>query len=129
MTVCLDLLVKKGPCKGQVLSLDGRRSVSIGRAPGNTLVLADEKVSSHHARIDMAAAGVILTDLGSKNGTFAGGESVVGSRLILPGIEVALGGTVLELAQREVTTVAAESRRMTDGATTDSPTGPRHPRP
>jgi signal transduction histidine kinase len=100
----LELIVTKGPSQGQSLSLDGRRSVTIGRAPGNTMVIADEKVSSNHARLDIAPTGVILTDVGSKNGTFAGGEPVVGSRLLNPGTEVALGSTVLEVRWREQTT-------------------------
>jgi len=100
----LELIVTKGPSQGQSLSLDGRRSVTIGRAPGNTMVIADEKVSSNHARLDIAPTGVILTDVGSKNGTFAGGEPVVGSRLLAPGTEVALGSTVIEVRWREQTT-------------------------
>lgn len=104
MAGTLELIVKKGAAQGQIVSLDGRRSVTIGRAPENTVVLADEKVSSHHARLDLTASGVILTDVGSKNGTFAGGDAVVGSRLLSPGIEVALGTTVLELRWREQST-------------------------
>lgn len=104
MAGTLELIVKKGAAQGQIVSLDGRRSVTIGRAPENTVVIPDEKVSSHHARLDLTASGVILTDVGSKNGTFAGGDPVVGSRLLSPGVEVALGTTVLELRWREQST-------------------------
>lgn len=97
MPASFEIVVKKGPSRGQILSLDGRRSVTIGRAPGNTLVLGDDKVSSHHARLDVSGSGVILTDLGSKNGTFVGGEPLAGSRLLPDGVEVALGGSVLEM--------------------------------
>jgi two-component system, NtrC family, sensor kinase len=105
MSSAIEIVIKKGACRGQILSLEGRRSVTIGRAPGNTLVVPDEKVSSHHARIDVSPHGVILTDLGSKNGTFAGGQSVVGSRQVEPGLEIALGGTVIELRERLLATV------------------------
>jgi signal transduction histidine kinase len=100
----LELIVTKGASSGQRMSLDGRRSVTIGRAPGNTFVLPDEKVSSNHARLDISAQGVILTDVGSKNGTFAGGEAVIGSRLLSPGTEIAMGSTVLEVRWNEQTT-------------------------
>ena len=100
----MEIVVRNGPSKGLVMSLRGRRSVTIGRAPTNVLVLRDEKVSSHHARLDMAPGGVILTDLGSKNGTFADAESIVGSRLITVGTIMTLGGSALELRER-----AAES--------------------
>jgi len=103
MNASIELVVTKGPCKGQVLSIDGRRSVTIGRAVDNTLVLSDERVSSHHARLDIGATGVILTDLGSRNGTFAGGIPVAGSREIAPGVEIALGGTLIEVRDIEIT--------------------------
>lgn len=101
----LELSVKSGSAKGQIVPLDGRRSLTIGRAHTNDLVLRDEKVSSHHARLDIAPGGVILTDLGSKNGTFASGESIVGSRLLTTDVDVALGGTVFCL--REATRTVA----------------------
>src|SRR5262245_49784280 len=101
MAVTLELLIKKGSSQGQILSLDGQRSVTIGRAHGNTLVLADEKVSSNHCRLDLTTSGVILTDVGSKNGTYVDGEAVAGSRVLPPGVEVALGHTVFELRWRE----------------------------
>lgn len=104
MSATLELVVKRGATQGQVLSLDGKRSVTIGRAPGNTLVIPDDKVSSNHARLDVGQSGVILTDVGSKNGTFVDGQQVVGSRLLPTGTEVSLGTTVIELRWREKTT-------------------------
>jgi signal transduction histidine kinase len=101
MAATLELVVKKGPSSGRVVSLDGCRSVTIGRAPGNMVVLQDEKVSSHHARLDVNASGVILTDVGSRNGTFVDGQPVHGSRLLPSGVEVSLGVTVLELRWRD----------------------------
>lgn len=101
MAATLELVIKKGPSAGRVVSLDGCRSVTIGRAPGNMVVLTDEKVSSHHARLDVNASGVILTDVGSRNGTFVDGKPVHGSRLLPSGVEVALGVTVLELRWRD----------------------------
>jgi signal transduction histidine kinase/pSer/pThr/pTyr-binding forkhead associated (FHA) protein len=103
MNASIELVVARGPCKGQILSLDGRRSVTIGRAPDNTLVLSDERVSAHHARLDVGSTGVILTDLGSRNGTFAGGKPISGSREIAIGMEIALGGTVIEIRGIQVT--------------------------
>jgi signal transduction histidine kinase len=119
MNASIELVVTKGPCKGQILSLDGRRSVTIGRAADNTLVLADERVSSHHARLDVGATGVILTDLGSRNGTFAGGEAVSGSKEIAMGVEISLGGTLIEVRDIQVTSGSshdAPRRRRTSGS-------------
>lgn len=92
----LEILVSRGPNAGLVVPLEGR-SVTIGRGSANQVRLQDEKVSTHHARIDVTPGGLILTDLGSKNGTFVAGESVVGSRMIQPGTEVTIGSTALEM--------------------------------
>ena len=48
------------------------RTVLIGRAPGNDLVLHDASVSARHARVVVADDGIWLEDLGSRNGTFVG---------------------------------------------------------
>jgi pSer/pThr/pTyr-binding forkhead associated (FHA) protein len=44
-------------------------TITVGRAPDNTLVINDASVSSHHAQIAPGGEGYILTDLGSTNGT------------------------------------------------------------
>lgn len=122
MNASIELVVTKGPCKGQVLSLDGRRSVTIGRASDNTLVLTDERVSSHHARLDVGATGAILTDLGSRNGTFAAGETVKGSKEIAPGVEIALGGTVIVVRDIEMRTEPVVPERRDRPTTIGAPT-------
>lgn len=52
-----------------------KRIVSIGRHPGNDVVLSDPRVSSKHARVTFEADGVFLEDLGSSNGTFLDGQA------------------------------------------------------
>ena len=45
-------------------------SLTVGRDPGNDLVLKDGTVSLHHARIEHTKRGCLVTDLNSSNGTF-----------------------------------------------------------
>jgi len=119
--VALELWVKAGNAKGTIVPLGGRRSLTIGRAHTNDLILSDEKVSSHHARLDIAPGGVILTDLGSKNGTYASGESIVGSRLLTTDVDVALGSTVFSLRP------AAQTSDVTRSHNEPPPRPPREP--
>lgn len=49
---------------------------SIGRGPGNDLVLPVLSVSRQHAEIVQTAAGVTIRDLGSRNGIVVQGERV-----------------------------------------------------
>ncbi len=49
--------------------------VTVGRVPENTIVIADDSVSSRHAELSATAeGGYVLTDLGSTNGTRVNGE-------------------------------------------------------
>ncbi len=60
-----------GGGEGRVATADGA-SLSIGRE-SNTLDFPDDRfISGHHARLDLSsnADEVILTDMGSRNGTF-----------------------------------------------------------
>ena len=51
--------------------------VTLGRAPGCDVVLADELVSSQHARVIEEDGTVYLLDLVSSNGTLVNGRSIV----------------------------------------------------
>jgi signal transduction histidine kinase len=93
----LEIVVTRGPSAGLRIPLDGRRAITIGRAPGNALVLQDGKVSSQHARVDLDREGVTLHDLGSKNGTFVDGHPVDDAWRLRPGHEIAVGNSSLEL--------------------------------
>jgi len=73
--------------------LDGE--CSIGRAPANTVAIADGSVSSHHAKITRTAEGFVLEDLQSRNGTFVNGEKVTEKRLLVDGDLVRLGKVIL----------------------------------
>src|SRR5688572_8112657 len=56
--------------------LSPNRPVSIGRDPGNDIVLRDAKVSRHHARIVYERGFYVLHDLSSSNGSFVNGKRV-----------------------------------------------------
>jgi len=53
-------------------------SLQLGRSPRSDLVLEDPTVSQVHARITHTAAGVVVADLGSHNGTYVEGRPVDG---------------------------------------------------
>ena len=59
---------------------DGR-PLTIGRAPDNGLVVRDGRASRHHARIDGRRGSLILSDLGSTNGSFVNDRRVESAAL------------------------------------------------
>lgn len=62
------LVVESGPHAGMELKLE-KASTSIGRHAANALCLGeDTTVSNHHAAVALDASGVIITDLGGRNG-------------------------------------------------------------
>src|SRR2546430_2732665 len=52
----------------------------IGRTPESGLPLLDPEVSRNHAELRMESQGLILTDLGSSNGTFIGTERLLANQ-------------------------------------------------
>lgn len=52
------------------------QTVTIGRAPDNTLQLPDPQVSRHHARATPHGESFLVEDLGSHNGTFLDGRRI-----------------------------------------------------
>lgn len=73
-------------------------SCSMGRAPDNSIVISDQFISSHHARIYKDKKGEwILEDLGSTNGTYLDEKQIVGPVTIESGQVIRLGATSFEL--------------------------------
>ncbi|MBI1852694.1 MAG: FHA domain-containing protein, partial [Planctomycetes bacterium] len=54
----------------------GEEAITIGRSPGNTIVIDDTASSRRHCRIDPVATGFELLDLESQNGTKVNGKTV-----------------------------------------------------
>jgi hypothetical protein len=88
----LKLLIASGTQRGQEL-LAPRPTATVGRAPDNDVVLLDESVSRHHARIETGPTGARVIDLGSTNGTWRNGKRAAEAPL-RPGDEVRFGAVV-----------------------------------
>jgi len=69
-----------GPLNGQRWAL--RKTFILGREPGCDIVIADRLVSRHHARITLSPRGILLEDLGSKNGTHHNGKLIQDTTLL-----------------------------------------------
>jgi DNA-binding winged helix-turn-helix (wHTH) protein len=70
----------------------------IGRAQDSGIRIESGGVSRHHARIVVIGDEARVEDLGSKNGTFVGGEPVTGSCLLKDGDEIRVGPVTLTFA-------------------------------
>lgn len=77
----------------RTIEFDGR-PITIGRGPDNALVLRDGRASRHHARIDGRRGTLVLTDLGSTNGSFVN-DRRVDSIALGEGDRIVVGATSL----------------------------------
>ena len=75
--------------------------VEIGRGPDAGLRLDDPLVSRAHVRVAPGEAGLTVTDLSSRNGTFVNGGQVHGTAGLRPGDHLLVGATVLEVRTPE----------------------------
>jgi pSer/pThr/pTyr-binding forkhead associated (FHA) protein len=72
--------------------------LEIGRDPDAGLVLTDDlQVSRRHARLTPEEEGVLVEDLGSRNGTEVNGHRLSGSVLAHPGDRIVIGKTTIEV--------------------------------
>ncbi len=68
------LVAQEGPLKGQRWPLS--RPLVLGRESSCDVVISNRQVSRFHARLTPTAEGIILEDLGSKNGTHHNGSAL-----------------------------------------------------
>lgn len=71
--------------------------ITIGRAPGCHIRLEDDYVSQLHARLFRSGQQLMVEDLGSTNGTFAGTERVSAPRLVHGGEVLRVGSFAFEV--------------------------------
>jgi DNA-binding NtrC family response regulator len=84
--------VVDGPDRGKLAVSND--ALSVGTAKDNALVVTDFTVSRYHLEVVVVGGGIVVTDLGSTNGTYVGAVRI--ERAIVPhGTLVKLGGTTV----------------------------------
>jgi hypothetical protein len=85
-----------GPLAGLTAALSSL-PITLGRADDATIVLADDYVSNHHARLVPRGKEWLIEDTGSTNGTFVGAAKVTTPIVVPVGGRFRIGRNVLEL--------------------------------
>lgn len=83
------LVITRGPGAGSTFLVD-RPEIRIGRHPEADILLDDVTVSRRHALVTSSPDGVVLTDQGSLNGSYVGGERV-DSHVLSDGDDIQIG--------------------------------------
>jgi pSer/pThr/pTyr-binding forkhead associated (FHA) protein len=92
--VLASMLVRSGSLKGTRYPIKVP-VINIGRADFNDLVIADDSVSTSHAKLQRREEVWVLSDLGSTNGTFVDGERIEGETVLSPGATIRFGEVAL----------------------------------
>lgn len=102
------LVAQDGPLKGQRWQLN--KTIVLGREPNCDVVIADRQISRYHARLTPTPEGVILEDLGSKNGTHHNGTALTAPVVLQDGdlLSIAMAQQFLFLIS-DATTPLVES--------------------
>ena len=95
----VQIVVEKGIGTGTVFRLhDGVNT--LGREVSNRIRLLDPRISRNHCKIRKIGQSLLLSDLGTRNGTSVNGESVGECELQI-GDRINLGNTVLRILDEE----------------------------
>ena len=70
---------------------------TVGRAPGCTIPIDDNFISSIHVRLFISDGTLYAEDAGSTNGTSVNESLITGPQPLSRGDRIAIGGTVLEV--------------------------------
>jgi len=77
------LIAQDGPLKGERWTLD--RTLVLGRDIACDLTIPDRQVSRYHARLTPTVDGILIEDLGSKNGTHCNGDRLTAAKILQDG--------------------------------------------
>ena len=120
----LTLRVLDGADRGHVYQ-DLDLPITVGREEGNDIQLNDERISRFHSKIQLDHDRMVLTDLGSTNGTKVNGEDIQ-LRILRYGDLIAVGRSVLLFGSREQIAKRLQDLRLnssSDESVTDNSMG------
>ena len=103
------LIAQEGPLKGQRWSI--ARTLVLGRDASCDVVIADRQISRYHARITPTHEGIMLEDMGSKNGTHHNGKELSAPIVLQDGDSFAVS-----LAQEFLFLTSDSTMPLTEGA-------------
>ena len=89
------LIIRDGTKWADVVGLVPGESVTMGRAPTNTVVVKDERCSRNHAEVFHTQGLWKIRDLDSRNGTLVSGERLSSDHTLEPGDILQIGNSHL----------------------------------
>jgi diguanylate cyclase (GGDEF)-like protein len=113
------LIMMRGDIQGEVFRIRYGRQL-IGRRPECDIRLRERAVSGIHAEVVRSAAGVVIRDLASTNGTIVNGTRLQDSAALMTGSFVRVGNCIFKFVDSQLDvefTEAMHERGITDPMT------------
>ena len=107
-------ITNEGPSKGQQYEIHVPLA-HVGRGAHNDIIVPDDSVSDTHAKIQRRDDGWYLADVGSTNGTYVGGQRLVGERRLEGSPDVRFGGVKMIFQPRDAAAPASKGTRAIVG--------------
>lgn len=108
------LVIREGTKWTDVFRLVPGRTVTVGRAATNQVIIKDERCSRDHAEFFLTEGNWTVRDLSSRNGTFVGRERVTGDRVLVPGDIIRIAQSQLAFVQ-DLSQAFSESHGLARG--------------
>lgn len=88
-----------------IIQIEGKKVpvsglLTLGRAKSNTIYIPDRKASRNHAKIDKINQNFVISDLGSRNGTYVNSAKVK-KTVLNPGDTIKIGNTIILFLQEK----------------------------
>jgi Nif-specific regulatory protein len=112
------LVIREGSKWSDVFRLIPGRTVTVGRAPTNEIVIKDERCSRYHAELFMTRDQWTLRDLDSRNGTIVGKERIKGDYTLKPGDIIRVAHTQMAFVHDLTKAFVADAGFRPDGEET-----------
>src|SRR5688572_4460753 len=91
--------IRRPGAEPETVRLDPASPCTLGRSPGNRVVLSDASISRNHAEIFFRDGAYWIHDLGSKNGTKIGPKRIEGPSPLKAGDKLQLGSIHLSFSR------------------------------
>ena len=101
-----ELVIQSGKLQGKRLLLPAKEMV-VGRDEDSDLRIGSASVSRKHCVIKYSAEGILVTDLGSQNGTFVNDVPIKAPTLLREGDVLRIGSTLLSVPVLQKSKVSA----------------------
>ena len=91
------LILQRGSARLQVVEIRPGQRVTIGRTPGNTLVVPDRKCSRVHCEVFCGNGTWYVRDNQSRNGVFVEGAKIDGDTVVQIGQMISVGDFTIQM--------------------------------